>query len=64
MNKNLFILLIMLLTLVPIVEITRVVILYGQVYEFTVPLAWELIFYWVCYLGIIPLLYWKLKRNV
>ena len=63
MRKWLFILFIMLLVLTPIVELTRVVVLYGKEYGFEMAFIWEIIFYWVCYLSIIPLLHWELRRH-
>ena len=56
--------LVMFLVLIPMVEITRIVVLYAQIYEFTMPLVWEIVFYWICYIGIIPLLYSKLREDV
>ena len=57
------IVLVMFLGAYPIMELTRLILIWGRTYSL---LNWEIYFelgfMWVFYLAIIPVLYWRLRR--
>ena len=68
MGKFLIILLVILLTLYPIVELTRVIVISEIILRVhpEIPQSQfitELVVMWLFYLGIIPILVWRLKKE-
>ena len=58
-----WVLIIMLLFVIPLVEITKQILHYMKYVEFSYLLVGEIVFYWICWFGVIPIMNKVFKKR-